>query len=113
MGISINSVLMLGNDYEEMLSPINDYATKAYGDEWEEDRDIHDIFEELDLAYTSPYYDSDMESWFIGIQISPLDVTDMNAVMAWNKELNAAKKKLSDICGDDIKFILCSQPHVT
>ena len=117
MGVSTSSYMMVGNTYDELSPSIYEKAAEIYledyGEEWDEDADISEAAEQCGLDWTSPYYDSPTEEWYFGIMISPVDLTNTVALAAWNKELQVAKKKLYDICGDGVKIILCSQPHVT
>ena len=113
MGMSISAIMIVGNTYDNLQPEIFDWAEKEYGEDWEEERDVTEIIEEMGLSYASPYYDSPTHDWFIGIEISELDLTSTSDKGDWNNELYLAKKKLVQLFGDTIVIYLTAAPHVT
>lgn len=107
MGVDISSKLMLSIE-----NPL-DVIEKHYNKEWENYIDFPDAIEELDLDYASPYYDSYVDDWIIGIEIPSVVLSDMANRPEWNNQLFLAKRKLTDLFGDDIVLTLKSAPHVT
>ena len=67
----------------------------------------------MGLTYTSPYYDSPVEDWFIGVEVPELDLTNMSQKGNWNNELYLAKRKLVELFGNTIVIYLTAVPHVT
>lgn len=63
MSIDISSKLLVGLKYKD----IKDWLENKLEDEDTESEDIYDLIEELGFEYASPWYDSDIDSWFIGI----------------------------------------------
>lgn len=113
MGMTISATLIVGNTYDNLQPEIFDWAEKEYGEEWEEDKGVDEIIEEMGLSYASPYYDSPIRDWFIGIEVSELDLTSTSEKGDWNNELYLAKKKLVELFGDTIVIYLTAAPHVT
>lgn len=113
MGMSISATLIVGNTYDNLQPDIFEWAEKEYGEEWEEERDVVEIIEEMGLSYASPYYDSSVEDWVIGVEVPELDLTSMTEKGNWNNELYLAKKKLVELFGDTIVIYLTAAPHIT
>lgn len=110
--MSITSMLIVGNTYSHLQKHLHDYAIKVYGDDWNSQLDTVDLLEELGLTWASPYYDSPVKDWFIGIEISELDLTTTGHRSIWNNEIYLAKKNLVELFGDRVRLILCSRPDI-
>lgn len=63
MGIDIESKLLVGVEYKD----IKDWLENKLRDENTESEDIYELIEELGFEYASPWFDSDIGNWFIGI----------------------------------------------
>lgn len=113
MGMTISATMIVGNTYDNLQPEIFDWAEKTYDEDWQEKLDISEVIEEMGLTYASPYYDSPVEDWFIGVEVSELDLTSMKERGNWNNELYLAKRKLVELFGDTIVIYLTAAPHVT
>lgn len=111
MGVDISSKLMLS--IENPQEVIEKHFDTHYGAYWQLHTSFPEAIEELGLEYASPYYDSYPEDWIVGIEIPSVILTDMSNRPEWNNQLFLAKRKLTDLFGDDIVLTLQSAAHVT
>src|SRR5699024_1360058 len=107
----ISSKLMLS--IENPTEVIGDYFDKRHGKDWKNHMDFLDAIEEFDLDYASPYYDSYVDDWIVGVEIPYVVLSDMANRAEWNNKLFLAKRKLTDLFGDNIVLTLESAAHVT
>lgn len=76
MGIDVDNSLLIGCSYEELEEFFEQIIEKGETDEHGACDDAGEVIE-FYFDYASPYYDSPIESWFIGFKIPNYqDVTD-------------------------------------
>lgn len=63
MSIDVSSKLLVGLEYKD----IKDWLENKLEDENTESGDVYELIEELGFEYASPWYDSPVGNWFIGI----------------------------------------------
>lgn len=111
MGVDISSKLMLS--IENPQEVIEKHFNKHHVTDWQLYTSFPEVIEEFGLDYASPYYDSYVDDWIVGIEIPSVVLSDMANRPEWNNQLFLAKRKLTDLFGDDIVLTLESVPHVT
>lgn len=75
MGIDVDSKLMVGCSYQELEEFIEKIIELGETDKHEALENAHEVIE-CYFEYASPYYDSDIEHWFIGFEIPNYKVPD-------------------------------------
>lgn len=75
MGIDVSNSLLVGCSYEELEDFFERVIEMGATNEHEALEDAGDVIEQY-FEYASPYYDSDMQYWFIGFAVPNLKVPD-------------------------------------
>ena len=102
MGIAIKSKLLVGLPYHEMEDWINSKISESDGNL----EDVTDVLEYYDLEYSSPWYDSEPNHWFIGV--SAKDFGDIEVIVG---SLRSSAKKFTEATGKASPIVSSSQ-HV-
>lgn len=92
MGISMSAKLLYGAEYEELSTLDN----------------LDDMLDEGDLDYASPYYDSDKDSWIVGVQLPRQTAGEAEMVQAI-RDAKAEFERLTD----GMPGRIIASPHIT
>lgn len=91
MGIDVSDSLLVGCSYGEL----EDFFERVIeAGEHESLVDVGDVIEQY-FEYASPYYDSDMEDWFIGFEVPNLKCPDEE----WLDKVHEEAKKFEALTG--------------
>lgn len=82
MGMDIDSKLMYGLDYSELVKHLDEDQIEQL------DNDLDDG----DIDYASPYYDSDREDWFVGVSLRQ-DITVESCIKQMNNAEDFFKER--------------------
>ena len=97
MGIDVDAMLIYGVPYKDLPEDILD--------------EVDEMLDNDDLDYASPYYDSDRDSWVVGVEVK-----------AWKKGHYDLGYEISNIhheevpeilIRDDIELLMYVTPHVS
>lgn len=86
MGIDIDGKMMVGKEYSDI-----DFGERTKDE-------IHEFIEEF-LDYASPWFDADMEYWFIGKDIPDTPMENMSEFL-W--KCKKAQETLEPLIGKDL-----------
>ncbi len=94
MGIDADSKLMVGCSYGELEEFFEKIIDGGETDEHGAELDAGDVIE-CYFDYASPYYDSDIEHWFIGYEIPNYSVPDED----WFNKVHEEAQKFEALTG--------------
>lgn len=100
MGISYDSTIIIGNNYNEIAEHLKP-VPELYND------DVTEYMESLGLKFAPPWYDAEPEYWFVGIHIPDTTLSEID----WIRRVSVveeAHNKLRKIVGPDLKLELKS-----
>lgn len=89
MGMSISAKLIYGMKYSDLLKI--DCLSEEQIEKLDEDLDDGTI------EYASPYYDSEREAWFVGIELT--QGFDIESVGVFIRELEKAEREFVEMFG--------------
>lgn len=95
MGIYTSAKLMYGQDYSEFTA--------------EELEIVDELLENDEISYASPWYDSDKDDWFIGVELVFVGPPEH-----FNAVLEASKEEVPDSLRESSKgWCIAAVPHVS
>lgn len=99
MGIDVSHSLVVGASHKELEPFFSKVIEQGETDTYEACEDDYDVVE-CYFEYASPYYDSDVEDWFIGFEVSNFTEPDID----WYKEVMEACTRFEELTGVKAKI---------